>query len=63
MLKEKMKYETPEIVVTRFELNRAVMAGDVYGGGGNGEDGPTIPIEGDESATQPGTVPFTFPNP
>lgn len=35
---KKMKYETPEIEITKFEVSKGIMDG-VIGGGGPGDDG------------------------
>lgn len=35
---KKMKYETPEIEITKFEVSKRIMDGNL-GGGSNGDDG------------------------
>lgn len=48
-MKKTMKYETPEIEITRFEVETRLMTVVMPGGGSdNDREDPTVPIGGDD---------------
>lgn len=53
-MRKTMKYETPEIEITRFELDTNIM-NVIIPGGSSGEDGDLVPVPG-ESAPDPGDL-------
>ncbi|MFQ9514601.1 MAG: hypothetical protein ACLRZ9_02115 [Eubacterium sp.] len=54
-MRKTVKYETPEIEITRFELETKIMNNIVIPGGGSGEDGNDTLVPGDkfDSDTDP----------
>lgn len=57
-MKKVMRYETPEIEVTRFELTNKIMT--VVPGGSSGEDGNTTNVSEEFESVVDETLPLGF---